>query len=94
MMSIPAPFSSNFDDRPVTTTMIRNPTQRSLVNEFYIGHIYGQMSTIPNEYLYWFSPAPNKSLTVTGESKAQVLQRFKNAVLQTRLETASTAGRV
>ena len=96
-MSIPAPFipdkgnNIEFNNRPINTSPDKQ-IKRNIINEYYIGHIYSILSTIPNEYLYWFSPSHMKSLTVTGESKAQILNMFKNAVSQSKFETACITG--
>ena len=97
-MSLPAPFTPlgdnrhSFNERPSITTNRRNITQRNNMNRYYVGHIYSMVSTIPLDYLYWFSPPPLKSLTVTGESKAQILKKFRTAVLQSHLEAACITG--
>jgi hypothetical protein len=89
-----APFEPNstkdsllFDGRP---QMSHRPSQirRTTLNDDYIGHIYSFASTIPKDYLYWYSPSPRATLTVTGESKAQVLKKFRDALLNSKLELA------
>ena len=74
-------------DRPKNTSK-----DRSIINQYYIGHIYSIVSTVPLNYLYWFSPPSLKTLTVTGESKSQLLNVFRNAVLQSKLEAACITG--
>jgi len=97
-MSLPAPFiplrddRMSFNDRPTATTNNRNTVRRNVMNQYYVGHIYSMISTVPRDYLYWFSTPPLKSLTVTGESKAQVLKKFRSAVLQSHLESACITG--
>lgn len=76
--------------RPEMSTPIKRSVYRSSLNDDYVGHIYSFASTIPKDYLYWFSPSPRKTLTVTGESKAQVLRKFRDAVLNTNLAIAGT----
>ena len=94
-MSIPAPFvpfpnnldnNMQYNDRPINTY------KNNVINQYYIGHIYSKVSTVPVDYLYWFSPSSLKTLTVTGESKSQILNIFRNAVLQSKLETACITG--
>lgn len=96
-MSLHAPFipmenSTSFNDRPFSTTLNKNTLRRNVINECYVGHVYSIVSTVPDEYLYWFSPSPLKSLTVTGESKSQILKQFRSAVLQSKLEAACING--
>lgn len=97
-MSLPAPFvplannSTEFNDRPKATKHNRNVARRNVMNQYYVGHVYSMMSTIPVDYLYWFAQPPLKSLTVTGESKAQILKQFRSAVLQSKLEAACISG--
>ncbi len=93
-MSLHAPFTPLNDNtslqfnRPSAT----NRQIRSNVNQYYMGHIYSMVSTVPKDYLYWFSPPSSKSLTVTGESKAQILKQFKSSLLQSKLEAACING--
>lgn len=95
-MSLPAPFipstnnNLNINDRPVTTNI--NKITNNAINNYYIGHVYSIMSTIPEDYLFWFSQPPLKSLTITGESKAQILKEFRSAVLQSKLSSACILG--
>lgn len=95
-MSIPAPFipstgdKLNINDRPVTTTI--NKITNNAINNYYIGHVYSIMSTVPEDYLFWFSQPPLKSLTITGESKAQILKEFRSAVIQSKLSSACILG--
>jgi hypothetical protein len=95
-MSLPAPFipstnnNLNINDRPVTTNI--NKITNNAINNYYIGHIYSIMSTIPEDYLFWFSQPPLKSLTITGESKSQILKEFRSAVLQSKLSSACILG--
>jgi len=97
-MSIPAPFIPlkddriSFNDRPTSTTHNLNTVRKNTMNQYYVGHVYSMMSTVPKDYLYWFSQPPLKSLTVTGESKSQLLKQFHSAVLQTHLESACIFG--
>jgi hypothetical protein len=100
-MSIPAPFtpfSNNLDDnmqfnnRPINTSHNRSTIKQNVINQYYIGHIYSTVSTVPVDYLYWFSQPPVKTLTVTGESKSQILNTFRNAVSQSKLEAACITG--
>ena len=94
-MSLFAPYNSNdiqFNDRPINTSGEKINETKNTINQYYLGHIYSVMSTIPTDYLYWFSPSPLKTLTVTGESKSQLLNTFKNSVLQSKLETACLTG--
>lgn len=96
-MSIPAQFvplpddSINFNNKPVSTSS-NHSVRNNFINQYYVKHVYSTLSTIPTNYLYWFSPSPLKTLTVTGESKAQVLKIFRSAVLQTKLELACITG--
>jgi len=95
-MSLPAPFipstsdNLNINDKPVTTTI--NKITNNTINNYYISHVYSIMSTIPEDYLFWFSQPPLKSLTITGESKAQILKEFRSAVLQSKLSNACILG--
>jgi hypothetical protein len=100
-MSIPAPFTPlpnnlgecmQFNDRPINTSHNKNTVKQNVINQYYVGHIYSIVSTVPDDYLYWFSPSPIKTLTVTGESKSQILNTFRNAVLQSKLEAACITG--
>ena len=93
-MSIPAPFtplsnnlngSMQFNNRPINTSNSGSNFKKNVINQYYIGHIYSIVSTVPIDYLYWFSQPPVKTLTVTGESKSQILNTFRNAVLQSKL---------
>jgi hypothetical protein len=76
-----------FDGKPKSSTITKQYRNYSS-NDDFIGHIYSFASTIPRDYLYWFSPSPKKNLTVTGESKAQVLKLFRNSLLQSQLSIA------
>ena len=97
-MSLHAPFipmengGMQFNDRPFSTTTNKNTLRRNVMNEYYAGHIYSILSTVPDDYLYWFSPSPLKSLTVTGESKSQIFKQFRAAVLQSKFEAACING--
>ena len=98
-MSFPSPFEPNnngatdfFNNRPVSTTPYKSYKKKTSPNNYYISHIYSQKSTIPLKYLYWFSPSPTKSLTVTGESRGQILFKFKNALLHSKLKEACFFG--
>ena len=97
-MSLPAPFiplvgdNMQFNDRPTAMTSHRNVIRKNTINNYYVGHVYSMMSTVPQDYLFWFSQPPLKSLTISGESKAQVLKQFKSAVLQSKLGAACMFG--
>lgn len=97
-MSQPAPFEPftdnglPFNDRPINTTSNRNVIRKNTNNNYYIGHVYSMMSTIPQDYLFWFSQSPLKSLTITGESKAQIVKQFRSSILQSKLGAACMFG--
>lgn len=78
--------TSVFDGRPHMST----PMKRDIVSNDYVGHIYSFACTIPEDYLYWFSPSPRKTLTVTGESKSQVLLKFRSAILSSKVGAAAS----
>jgi hypothetical protein len=62
------------------------------MNDQYVSHIFTFASTIPDDYLYWFSPPSKSTLTVSGESKAQILKQFRSAILNSQLEFAGKLG--
>ena len=81
-------MSATFDNKPINSKP--NPLKHN--NNYYVGHIYSTFSTIPTDYLFWYSPPKNKSLTITGESKAQILRLFKKSLLNSNLESACKFG--
>lgn len=101
-MSFPAPFTTSRDFRvmyPVSTSNDRSiesakVAASQIYNKIYMcdGHVYSNCCTIPKEYWFWFSPPPQKSITVLGESKSQILNQFESAVLQSNLSVASMKG--
>ena len=98
LSSFPDAFSPSYNgtdfynNRPISTTPYNTYKKKVSANTYYISHIYSQMSTVPQQYLYWFSPPSVKTLTVTGESKGQILFRFKNALLHSKLQEACSLG--
>lgn len=84
----PTKDSISFDIPKISAPMRKSICRVSLNND-YVGHVYSFACTIPIDYLYWFSPSPRKTLTVTGESKAQVLKQFRDAVLSSKLALAA-----
>ena len=79
---------ATFDNKPINS----KPNTLKHNNNYYVGHIYSTFSTIPTDYLFWYSPPKNKSLTITGESKAQILRLFKKSLLNSNLESACKFG--
>lgn len=92
-MSFHAPFiPDNADNFTLPTLSIRKPDKSISINRYFVGHVYSMVSTIPKNYLFWYKKQPNKSLTISGESKAQLLLTFRNAVLQSNLGLACKTG--
>lgn len=92
-MSLPAPLVSNNATSfnfPVLST--RKPDKKININKYFVGHVYSMFSTIPNNYLFWYKKQPNKSLTISGESKSQILLKFRNAILQSNIGLACKTG--
>lgn len=69
------------------STEFHRPTPPSTQPEC-TGHIYSLLSTIPKTHLFWYPPCPRKTLTITGESKLDLLKQFKEAILQSHLSLA------
>lgn len=84
-----APFNDSLFESFIERPKFSNNSQKS-INDDFLGHVYCFASTIPQDYLYWFSPPPKNTLTVTGESKSQVLIQFREALSKSKLELAST----
>ena len=76
---------------PINNTQI-NTQPKTNINGYYIGHVFSTMSTIPNKYLFWYKKPSIKTLTITGESKAQRLKQLKSSILQCNLESACIIG--
>ena len=53
-----------------------------------MGHIYSLLSTIPPSHLFWFPPCPRKTLTITGDSRVEMLKEFREAVQNSKLSIA------
>jgi hypothetical protein len=46
------------------------------------------MSTIPDDYLFWYPPCPKKTFTITGESRVNTLRKLKECLQQSKLGQA------
>lgn len=87
-MSIPAPYE------PYKEVIVKNSSQNSRtdITSYFTGHVYSTYSTLPTEYMFWFSPPGSNQFTVTGESKNQMLELCKKAILQSNVQTACKIG--
>jgi hypothetical protein len=75
---------------PYHTAFQEDESHKFSTNDRLQGHIYFFMSTVPVEYIYWFSPPPKKNITVTGNSRTEIFDRFREAVKNSNLLLAST----
>ena len=91
-MSIPAPYEPYKDIQESQNTHHSTIQPRSDITSYFTGHIYSTYCTIPNSYIFWFSPPSSKQFTVTGESKSQMLELCKKAILQSNVQIACKIG--
>lgn len=56
------------------------------------GDISYSVSTIPSDYIFWFKQCPQKTISISGESKSQIIHLFQTSVLQSNLGNACLYG--